>query len=348
MIADFSKFTGKWRIGVGIFTAIGFFSLGFFLAKSKYADDSNSYSLRDHDSEFKFIKPLLACDVGSQEESGDLSELKRVISDYLNQASDGGRISRAAVYFRDLPTGDWTGVNLEEKFFPASLMKVAVLLAYQKMAEKNPAIKEQRIAITPELISSIEQDIVPSRWAVLGQEYSVKELLDLMIVESDNTALNALLSLTATDQEDIEIRELLEDLKIPFVGNKIDYLIGPREYSRFFRILYNSTYLSDRFSEEALDLLTKTSFSEGLIAGVPSYAVVAHKFGESRTDLPNGKYDLELHDCGNIYLPQGIEYNVCIMTAGDNFGNLAKVISDLSAIIYEYRVNGRTRPTLVF
>ena len=58
------------------------------------------------------------------------------------------------------------------------------------------------------------------------------------------------------------------------------YFISAKNYSLFFRVLYNATYLSREMSEKALGLLSKTVFRDGLTAKLPSSVVVSHKFGE--------------------------------------------------------------------
>ena len=114
-------------------------------------------------------------------------------------------------------------------------------------------------------------------------------------------------------------------------------MISPREYSRFFRTLYNGTYLSHDLSEQTLDLLSKTNFTQGLVAGIPKDIAVSHKFGEQTiniVNLNNQQVIRELHDCGIVYLPNN-PYLICIMTKGIDFINLQTVIKDISKISWD-------------
>ncbi len=115
----------------------------------------------------------------------------------------------------------------------------------------------------------------------------------------------------------------------------IDFL-SVKTYAHIFRVLYSATYLTRELSEKALQILTQTRFSEGIRAGIPSDVTVANKFGE-RTVQDTDKNVLfrELHDCGIVYAP-GHPYLMCVMTKGDNFDKLSKIISDLSSIAYKY------------
>jgi beta-lactamase class A len=106
-----------------------------------------------------------------------------------------------------------------------------------------------------------------------------------------------------------------------------------------FRILFNASYLTQAASEQALELLTRSEFRAGLVAGVPAGTVVAHKFGE-RIDGGVAK----LHDCGIVYHPAR-PYLLCVMTEGDRFEPLASLIAETSRIAYDQVNDARARPT---
>src|SRR6185437_13516132 len=91
------------------------------------------------------------------------------------------------------------------------------------------------------------------------------------------------------------------------------------------------TYLSPEMSEKALKLLSQTTFTSGIVAGVPKNIPVAHKFGERAYDTDATK---ELHDCGIVYFPNH-PYMLCIMTKGTDFGSLATVLKTISQKTYD-------------
>jgi beta-lactamase class A len=106
-----------------------------------------------------------------------------------------------------------------------------------------------------------------------------------------------------------------------------------KDYAAFFRIIYNSSYLERNMSEKALSLLSSVDYKEGLIAGVPSNLVVSHKFGERQAIDKNGGTTNQLHDCGIVYYP-GHPYLLCVMTKGEKFEELSKIIAKISDIVY--------------
>ena len=89
-------------------------------------------------------------------------------------------------------------------------------------------------------------------------------------------------------------------------------------------------------SEKALELLSQTTFSSGLVAGVPDKINVAHKFGERTVHLNSTGEVMyrELHDCGIIYNAKH-PYSLCVMTKGKEFDNLKDVIRKISVEVYD-------------
>jgi D-alanyl-D-alanine carboxypeptidase len=71
-------------------------------------------------------------------------------------------------------------------------MKLPVFMTYLKWIEKNPIIIEQDI-IPAELALSYEPTFPPSSTVEIGKKYKPKDLLESMIIKSDNIALQALL-----------------------------------------------------------------------------------------------------------------------------------------------------------
>jgi len=111
--------------------------------------------------------------------------------------------------------------------------------------------------------------------------------------------------------------------------------MSPEIYSRLFRALYNATYLPDIESEQAFELLSQTDFNGGLVQGISASMTVAHKFGE-HTEVENGKtIDRELHDCGIVYYPNQ-PYFLCVMTRGQDFPTLEKIIGNISKSVFDY------------
>jgi hypothetical protein len=120
----------------------------------------------------------------------------------------------------------------------------------------------------------------------------------------------------------------------------MDY-ITPQQVATLFKVLYNGTYLSHDFSEQALRLMSESSFTQGLVAGVPSSTVVSHKFGIVGITSGGVETEHELHDCGIIYAPNN-PYLLCVMTRGaSGLSNIENTIADISKTVYQRVTSSR-------
>ena len=279
---------------------------------------------------YKFINPLLECDAASFGTDTELDRLKTRIQSYIQQQTDGQKITFASVYYRDLNNGPWFGININELFSPSSLIKVPLMMAYLKAAETNPGLLDQQLTNT-QTYDPASVNFPPEITLVPNQKYTVRELIRRMIVYSDNLSYNLL----NNNMDAQTVIKVYNDLGVDISKGTTDpngNIISVKDYSSFFRILYNASYLNQDMSEFALNLLSQSKFNQGLVAGLPLHTLVAHKFGE-RQYLDTGQK--QLHDCGIVYLPEN-PYLICIMTRGQDFNNLTGTIKDISSIIYNY------------
>lgn len=287
--------------------------------------------VRQDSGDYEFINPLLYVLDTRNIESPEYLPLKKNVQNYISAAEKQGKAQDISFYFRDLNQSSWTGVNQEDTYNPGSMLKVSVLIAYFKIADEiDPNVLSNTAYYQP--TNDPGQTYKPHSVLKPGY-YTIGDLLTQMITESDNDALHVLNSLHID-----EILQIYNDLRLPNPLKQDTELISPREYSRLFRVLYNVGYISNRYSEKALSILSQTTFKDGLVAGISSSTIpVAHKFGEStliEDDDKTIEYR-ELHDCGNIYYP-GKPYFICVMTKGMNFSDLQKIISDISKITFDY------------
>jgi hypothetical protein len=106
--------------------------------------------------------------------------------------------------------------------------------------------------------------------------------------------------------------------------NDKNFSVTPKVYAGFFRVLFNSSYLSRDFSEATLNMLSQTEFNKGITAKLPSNIRVSHKFGIREE---NGLK--QLHDCGIVYYPK-TPYLLCVITKGFDYDKMAAAIANIS------------------
>lgn len=282
---------------------------------------------------YEFINPLLLCGESENKQFFEFEPLQKTVQSFVNKKLNERAAEKISVYYRDMPTGRWFGIDENERYVPASLAKVPVMIGLLKLAESDPGVLKQKLKyVGPD--QNARERINRSDQIRPNEVHTVNELLEAMIVDSDNNAsamINEFINRPA-------LQEVFTDLGMPvpnFESPRIEFM-SAKSYSYFLRILYNSSYLSRKNSEYALELLSKATFEDGLIAGLPKNIPVAHKFGERTIHKDDGKtVDFrELHDCGIIYYPQH-PYMLCVMTRGDDFSDLSKVIREISQIVFD-------------
>ncbi len=282
-------------------------------------------SIREGAAGYKFINPLLA--VENELAFNENKTLEKRISDLIKSETNQ-TITSTSVYYRYFGQAKWVGINENQKYNPASMLKVVVMIAYLKKSEENPDILNQSYTYNgenPNVPFELQSDLK------VGSIYTVNDLIEKMIEQSDNGAMSLLIAKIDPNV----LSQVYTDLGIENPDNAPEgYLISAKTYSLFFRILYNATYLNRTLSERALDILSKATFKDGLVAGVPEGSTVAHKYGEHIDSVDGQISDVELHDCGVIYATSK-PYFLCVMTRGSKVEDLTKLIKDISKLVYD-------------
>jgi beta-lactamase class A len=252
------------------------------------------------------------------------SKVKRFVEEQIR----AGRARDVSIYYRDLIDGPWFGVNQGRKYNPASLMKVPVMIAWLKRAERDPGVLQTRLLFEEYRFPARPQTIAPTRTLESGRLYTIDELLHAMIAWSDNRAMWLLYNGLRPE----ELGDVLDSMDVSNDQVGGENQVTVHGYSGFFRILYNAAYLNREMSEKALELLTLEDFPQGIAAGVPRGVTVAGKFGEAASNTPGEEF--QLHEFGIVYHPRG-PYILGVMTVGSDPTSQAKVISGISALVYE-------------
>ncbi len=327
----------KPAIGIVLALCVGA-AIGWF-GRGHQAASAQTKLLRENSTDNKFINPILLAQVPEDTSTPQFQALKQSVSNYVTAGKANSSIIDASVYFRELNTDKWIGVNADDLYAPASMLKVVSLIGLLKAEEANPTLGNTSVTVSHQSLNTdSNQDYYPPIQTIsAGNTYTVDNLASRMAIDSDNNAAFLIDQIVGEDAES----GIYAALGIPDPNKTIaiDFM-SPKLYSRVFRTLYNGGYLSDPASEQVLDLLSRTTFTQGIVAGVPVGTVVAHKFGErtiSITDANNpadNQTTRELSDCGIVYAPND-PYLICIMTKGTAFPALQKAINDISGMAWK-------------
>ncbi len=270
---------------------------------------NTSIALRQSDinsanNDYRFIDPLLGLQNSNNTTPPEFRGIEADVKAFVQSEIAKGDLAVASVYFREIGRQSGFTLSPSVQYNPASLLKVPTMMAYLKIAEKNPSILTDKLVYAGAADENEQEHLKSPVQLVPGRAYTVEELIEHMIKYSDNNAAVMLVDHLNTTNHESAFNDLFNDLGITKIDLSDDF-ITVQAYVLFFRVLYNATYLSRDSSEKALELLSKTDFTEGLIAGTGSTVPVAHKFGEFTLNNQNGQLiKHELHDCGYIYYPK--------------------------------------------
>lgn len=284
-------------------------------------------------SNYKFINSEPGCEISEEENLQDISSLNINVNNLIESAVQNSEAMKISIFFRDLVTKRWFGINENDQYKAGSLLKLPLLMAYYKISEIDNSIFSKEIKYVGNNEISKLEDIKSGIPLEKGKIYSVSKLLEKMIIDSDNDASDFLFYHIDSQLLD----KIYTDLQIYNLTSKgLDKsYISVRNYGNLFRILYNASYLTREASDKILELLAKTTFNDGLVAGVPSDILIAHKFGDrTYMDENNQVIERTLNDCGIVYASNH-PYILCVATQGMDLKKLENIIKNISNIVYK-------------
>lgn len=324
------------KIGFLLVLAVFFIGVGWF-ANDWHDSRSDALDVRRVKQKgFRFISPLL--DVELPEGYSVRREpipFKDKLSKYVQEQIAAGQVLEMSVYFRDLSDGPWFGINEKIKYNPASMMKVPIMVAWLKRAERDPSVLQSKFIFDEKNYNGPPQGYKPAQTLKDGAAYTVETLLRYMMYYSDNKSLWLLqINMNAGEYEYV-----LDNMDVTNEQENGHDSITVHSYSGFLRILYNASFLNKEMSEKALQLMSYQDFPMGIAAGLPPDTKLASKFGEySDSEHPDL---IQLHEFGIVYHPKG-PYILGILTRGHDVNKQAGIIKTVSKNVYDL-VNNQIR-----
>lgn len=312
----------KLKIALGLLVIaniiIGSFAIWWF-SKSGF---SNKNALDS--SQFAYLSPRIFAQ-NQNDIIINFVDLRTQLRDYGAQVKN-----LLGVYFEYLPSGVSIGVNEKQEFYYASLLKVPIVMAVYHQINDGKMSLDDELVLTE---NDIDKDFGDLWKKGVGYKLTVRDAINLALTQSDNTAKRALFNAMPPGTVDAVFDFL--DLPIDKLNPKDeDPIVSAKNYSSILRSLYLSAYLPKDDSNEILDIMTKSKFTDGIVAGIAPGVKVAHKIGiYAPLDAQKSIYT----DCGIVYVPKR-PYILCVM-ARDSEGNAKKYIREISKQVYVYVSN---------
>jgi beta-lactamase class A len=229
-------------------------------------------------------------------------------------------------------TTDKLELNPTKLFPAASMIKVPIMYEIMRQAATNTLSLDDCLTVTSDIRtdgSGILKELRPNI------TMTIKELVTLMIILSDNTATNILIDLVGMAAvnttmanlglKSTVLRREMMDFAAAQAGQ--ENTTSAADLALLFTTIYSHCELPQKYSDLMLDILKRQQIEDKLPFFLPEGTVIAHKTGT----LPGVE-----HDGGILFLPSGT-YIICILTSDltANYQGL-QLVALLGKIIYDH------------
>lgn len=225
-----------------------------------------------------------------------------------------------SIYFEFLNTGANIAVNKDVEFFPASLLKLPLAMTAVKKIERGEwKWNNELVLMGPDKDNRFGELYKQP----IGTLFTIEELVNEMLLNSDNTAYLMVLRNLEPD----EFQKTQEHLGLQDFFSKSGK-ISAKKYAVILRSLYTASYLNREDSNKLITIITETKFKEYLGSAISDGIAFAHKIGVSTEE--------------NVYLDAGIVYvpkrpfllSVMIQTQDKSFAE--KKMYEISQKVFNY------------
>ena len=228
---------------------------------------------------------------------------------------------------KDLKTGDVVASWDPDSAYPAASMIKLPIVAVVFMAVQDGNISlEEELAIERRDIAGGSGEL---KTMALPRRVSVNDLLNLMIVSSDNTATNKIVSTLGMDYINAGFNRL--GLKATVMNRKmmdfsqrgqgVDNFTSVADIVYLLEKIYKGELLSRQASEAMLAFLKAQKINDRIPRYLPQDLEIAHKTGLERGIV---------HDAGIVFRPDG-DFIICVFTKGaKSFREAKRFIARLS------------------
>ncbi|MCA0398808.1 MAG: serine hydrolase [Bacteroidetes bacterium] len=252
------------------------------------------------------------------------------------------------IAFKDLQTGEEFGLGSNQVFHAASTMKTAVLIETFRQIKEGRFKLSDSILVKNEFSSIVDgsayslaatDDSEFDLYAQVGKKLPIADILHRMITLSSNMATNLIIELVGAENVMKTIGNMgLKDMKVlRGVEDNKAYRQGLNNVTTAHDLVILMEWIAkgkavDRASSDQMIAILKDQQFKDVIAGLlPKEVEVASKSG-SITKVQ--------HDSGIVFLPNGQQYTIALLSSGIAGEAEAKAtLAKISKIIYDHIIN---------
>lgn len=230
-----------------------------------------------------------------------------------------GHHGRVAVYLKDLKTGREWSFHPDDLFPSASLIKVPVMAAaFYKMHDGGLSLHTQLTLRRHNRVGGSGS----LKWMPDGTKFTVRQLFDHMIAESDNTATNMMIEAIGLGY----IQQIFPRMGLLYTGIYQDGMsikggrvanenyTTAREMTMVMEKIYRGEMVDQPSSVLMMNILKDKRPPSRLAKGLPTGWEIAHKTGLLRQAC---------HDSAVFFTPRG-DYALTVLTGSNGSYHAAK------------------------
>jgi len=253
--------------------------------------------------------------------------LENKIKEFLK--SINGNVS---VVIKNLNNDELIKINQECVFPSASTIKLVIMSELLRQVKENKLNLDQTIILSDKMKTSGDGILKELN---TGHEFTLQEILLLMIIISDNMATNILIDIVGMDNVNRMARKLgLKKTKLQRkMMDSVAAKSGRENYTsaydmfRILELIYKGENIDKYHSNIMLDILKRQQAGGRLNLYLPEGILMANK---------TGSLDKLEHDVGIIYLPNCV-YIICVLTNEINSNKDGReIIGNISKMVYEF------------
>jgi beta-lactamase class A len=246
---------------------------------------------------------------------------------------------KTGIIIKDFDTGWQYAYNSDRLFPSASLVKIPIMAAVFQAVQENRLTLDQLVTLKgSDQVSG--SGIIKTMSA--GSQFTVGQLLELMVTRSDNTAANMLINLLGREYLNAYFKRIglrntnLSRKMMDFKDRRkgIENYTTPQDVSCLLEKMYKGSFINAQKSQQCLSLLKLQKVKDRIPRRLPEDVVVAHKTGLERSAC---------HDAGIVFTPHG-DFLICVLTrprAKTSYRTCKEFIARLAAYTYHnYKMKG--------
>jgi beta-lactamase class A len=249
-------------------------------------------------------------------------DIMKVIKKYLDT-----REGNYSFYFEEINSGYLYGMNENKEMLSAGCIKLPLALALLKSSENGKIDLNSKINIEAEDKTHGSNGIIHE---FSGKEYSIFDLLIAMLIQSDNTAANKIISILSLDTIDelfenmglknTKLKRITTDVKLD--DNELENVTSSLDLSKCFKMLYLKQYLNEENSNLLINILKKQQVKNKIPFYFPR--TIQESIGNKGGSLENVENDATI-----IMIPKG---NFLFTVMANNLPNNVYGITTISRV----------------